>query len=49
MAELRVADFDDELMARLKSSAALAKLSMREFVQLIIAQALKAREGRKRP
>lgn len=49
MAELRVANFDDELMARLKAAAALARLPMNEFIPVIIAQVLKLREGRKRP
>ena len=49
MAELRVANFDDELMARLKAAAAIARMPMNEFVPVIIAQILKIREGRKRP
>ena len=49
MAELRVANFDDELMAKLKAAAAIARMPLNEFIPVIITQVLKIREGRKRP
>jgi hypothetical protein len=49
MAELRVKNFNDDLMARMKSAAVLARCTVKEFVETLIAEALRRREGRKRP
>ena len=49
MAELRVANLDDRLMARVKAGAALSDLKVGEFIAKLLAEALRAREGRKRP
>ena len=49
MAELRVTNLDDSLMARVKAGAALAGLSIREFVAKLLTEALKHRAGRQRP
>lgn len=46
MAELRVTHFNDDLMARLKSMAALDRLSIREYIEKIVAaDALRRRKG----
>ena len=49
MADLRVPDIDENLMARLKAGAALAKTTLKAFVVVLLAQALKQRDGRQRP
>ena len=49
MAELRVTNLDDSLMARVKAGAAMAGLSIREFVAKLLTEALKRRDGRQRP
>jgi hypothetical protein len=40
MAELRVKDFDDDLMARVKAAAALARVSIKEYVEMAARKAL---------
>ena len=47
MGDLRVPDIDDDLMAQLKSEAALAKVTLREFVISLFIDALKRRGGKK--
>ena len=49
MADLRVPDIDENLMARLKAGAALAKTTLKAFVVVLLTQALKQRDGRQRP
>ena len=43
MAELRVVNINDSLMARVKSGAALAGLTIREFVEKLLTEALRYR------
>ena len=49
MAELRVAKLDDKLMAKVKAGAALAGMNIKEFVALLLSEALRSRAGRQRP
>jgi hypothetical protein len=49
MADLRVPDIDENLMARLKAGAALAKTTLKAFVVVLLTQSLKQRDGRQRP
>ena len=48
MADLRVPDIDDNLMARLKAGAALAQTTLKAFVVILLTQGLKQRDGRQR-
>ena len=47
MADLRIPDIDDSLMARLKAGAALARTTLKAFAALLLAEALNRREGKK--
>jgi hypothetical protein len=49
MAELRVKKLDDSLMARVKAGAALAGVTIAEFVATLLTEALRYRAGRQRP
>ena len=46
MAELRVANFNDDLMKRLKAGAALSSSTIKEFVEKLLTEALRYRAGR---
>ncbi len=48
MAELRVANFDSKLMAKVKAEAALAQMSIKDFIAILLTEALFLRTGRKR-
>jgi len=47
MAALRIAKFDDKLMVRVKTEAVIAGLTIKEFVEKLLAEALR-RRGTKR-
>ena len=48
MAELRVANIDGKLMAKVKAEAALAQMNIKDFVAILLTEALFLRLGRKR-
>jgi len=46
MAELRVTKIEDGLMARVKAGAALARMSIREYVAMLLTEGLKRKAGK---
>jgi hypothetical protein len=44
MAELRVANFNDGLMAKLKSEAALSGSTIKDFLERLVDEALRPRK-----
>jgi hypothetical protein len=49
MAELRVANINSDLMAKVKAGAALSSCTIKEFVERLLTEALRRRVGRQRP